>query len=329
MKPDYYITVEGGLSRKENTLYFENDMGRRIIPVEKINAIYSFRSLSLTAGVIGMLCKFGVPVHFFGWYGNYEGTLWPKETLLSGELIVKQAEHYLDHQKRIDLARRLVRGSILNLQVNVSAHKDEIRDSERYLAAFERESENLEKYESIEQLMSAEGHVRDAYYEFMDSLLPEEFKIICREKRPPSNKGNCLLSFGNGLVYSTVLSEIYRTHLSPTISFLHEPSERRFSLALDVAEIFKPIIADRVVLALTRRKMLSDSDFDSDIGNVLLSDKGRRLFLQQYDEKLNTTIKHKGLRRNVSYRHLIRLELYKIEKHLLGVKEYRPLRMWW
>jgi CRISPR-associated protein Cas1 len=177
--------------------------------------------------------------------------------------------------------------------------------------------------------MSAEGHVRDAYYEAIDQLLPEEYKIIKRERRPPPNKGNCLVSFANGMLYSTILSEIYHTHLNPTVSFLHEPSERRFSLALDIAEIFKPIIADRVVLTLVRKKMLSEKDFETVVAGLSLSERGKKIFLTQFNEKLESTIKHKGLGRNVSYRHLIRLELYKLEKHLLGIKPYRPLKVWW
>jgi len=329
MKSDYYVTIEGSLTRDQNTLYFANQADKRIIPVEKINSIYSFKSLSLSAGVIGLLCKYGIPVHFFGWYGNYEGTLWPKETLVSGDLLVQQVNHYANNEKRIDLARKFVIGSIKNIQKTIMNYQKDLPEIDRYIASFERELALLESYNTVQQLMSSEGHVRDAYYEAIDSLFPDDFKIGTRERMPPSNKGNCLISFANGMLYSAILSEIYHTHLNPTISYLHEPSERRFSLSLDIADIFKPIISDRVILSLVNRKMLDDSHFDGELGNILMSDKGRKLFIQHFNDKMNTTIKHKGLNRNVSYRHLIRLELYKIEKHLIGMSEYRPIVMWW
>jgi CRISPR-associated protein Cas1 len=140
---------------------------------------------------------------------------------------------------------------------------------------------------------------------------------------------NALISFGNSLIYSTTLSEIYHTQLNPTISFLHEPFVRRFSLSLDIAEIFKPIIADRIIFKLVRKNMLDDKCFEGEIGDILLSEKGRKIFLSEYETKLSTTIKHKTLSKNVTYRRLIRLELYKLCKHFLLEKKFKPLIMWW
>ena len=109
----------------------------------------------------------------------------------------------------------------------------------------------------------------------------------------------------------------------------HEPFERRFSLSLDVAEIFKPIIVDRIIFNLVNKEMLGDNDFRGEIGDMLLSDSGKRSFLKEYSKKLSNTIKHKGLGRDVSYQRLIRLELHKLKKHILGVANYKPLIMWW
>ena len=329
MKNNYYIMREGVLKRDENTVYFENEEGKRAIPVEKIHSIYAYKSLSLTHGVIALLCKYGVPVHFFGWYGNYEGTLWPKESLPSGDVVIHQAEHYLDGEKRVYLARMFVRGGILNIARNLAYYSSERAELKEYLELAQREAERLDQYTSIPQLMSAEGHVRDAYYEALDMIMPEEFRIGTREKRPPTNKGNALISFGNGIMYASVLSEIYNTHLNPTISFLHEPYERRFSLALDLAEIFKPVIVDRIILKLANKRMLGDEHFMGEVGNMALSDAGKRVFLEEYNTKMSTTIKHKGLGREVSYQRLIRLECYKLEQHIIGGRRYRPLIMWW
>jgi len=329
MRANYYITQEGLLKRDENTVFFVSRDGKRAIPVEKIYAIYAYKSLTLSSGVIALLCKHGIPVHFFGWYGNYEGSLYPKETLVSGDMTVRQVEHFLDAEKRTYIARAFVRGALQNIVKTLSNYLEDHPPLRDYIRAVEAEVEKLEGYTSLPQLMSAEGHARDAYYEALDTVVPEDFKVGGRERRPPTNKGNALLSFGNSLLYATILSEIYNTHLNPTVSFLHEPYERRFSLALDIADIFKPIIVDRVILKLVNKGMLGETHFHGELGNMLLSDSGRRLFLEQYNEKLATTIKHKGLGREVSYQRLIRLELYKLENHLLGGRRYRPLVMWW
>jgi len=130
-------------------------------------------------------------------------------------------------------------------------------------------------------------------------------------------------------MYSTVLTEIYNTQLNPTISYLHEPFKRRFSLSLDLSEIFKPFIGDRVVFKLLNKRIISKDDFDKDLNYCLLKDSGRRLFLQHYNERLDKTIKHRTLDRDVSYKHIIKLECYKLIKHVSGLKDYEAFRIWW
>ena len=183
--------------------------------------------------------------------------------------------------------------------------------------------------DTIPRIMEVEGKIRDIYYARMDTIVPDEFKMKKRVRQPPNNRMNSLISFGNSLMYTTVLSEIYNTQLNPTISYLHEPLERRFSLALDISEIFKPIIVDRIIMKLVRKNMLDVGDFRKDLNYVLLSDKGRRKFIREYDEKLKSTIKHRKLGKNVSFKQLIRIECYKLMKHLIGVDKYKPLIAWW
>ncbi len=328
MRTNYYITKDGVLRRKENTVYFINKEEKRALPINKIYAIYAFGSLSFTSGVVSYLAKNGIPIHFFSRYGFYEGSLYPRETLLAGDVTIHQSEHYLDVDKRLFLARCFIEGATKNILKNLETYSSK-KGVEKYIGKIGREIERVKGYDTVPQIMSVEGHIRDMYYSALDCIFPEEFKIGERVKRPPNNKTNTLISFGNSLMYSTVLTEIYNTQLNPTISYLHEPFERRFSLSLDVAEIFKPIIVDRLIFKLVNKNMLNDSHFEGDLGDMLLSDSGRRLFLQEYNERLSRTIKHKSLGRNVSYQRLIRLELYKLEKHILGAKKYKPLVMWW
>ena len=84
----------------------------------------------------------------------------------------------------------------------------------------------------VPELMGMEGNIRSLYYKAWNLIINEEISFEKREKHPPTNPVNALISFGNSLVYTTVLSEIYKTQLNPLISFLHEPGERRFSLSL-------------------------------------------------------------------------------------------------
>ena len=148
-------------------------------------------------------------------------------------------------------------------------------------------------------------------------------------RRPPDNEVNALISFGNGYLYSVCLAELYRTQLTPTISFLHEPGVRRFSLALDLSEIFKPLIVDRAIFRLLNTGQLKKSHFDRDTNGCFLNETGRQLFLGSLNARIETTIKHRRLGRSVTYRHLIRLECYKLIRHLTGLEPYRAFRAWW
>lgn len=333
MRTDYYILQDGILKRKENTVYFINKDERRVLPINKIYSIYAYGKLSFSSGVVSYLSKNGIPIHFFNYYGFYEGSMYPRETLISGDLVINQAAHYLDNDKRMLIAGKFIGGACGNILKNLkyySRSQESIRESiDAYVSSIESAIVRLPETNTIPEMMNVEGRIRNIYYSALDEIFPEEYRIVTRTRRPPGNKMNTLISFGNSLMYTTVLSEIYNTQLNPTISYLHEPFERRFSLALDVSEIFKPIIVDRIILKLVNKNMLDDNCFRGEIGDMLLSEKGKKIFLQEYNDKLGTTIKHKGLRRNVSYKRLIRMELYKLSKHVLGDEEYKPLVMWW
>lgn len=131
-------------------------------------------------------------------------------------------------------------------------------------------------------------------------------------------------------MYRTVLGEIYKTPLNPTISYLHEPSTKRFSLSLDISEIFKPLIVDPIIFSLINRKQLTKKDFDYFEGEICyLNEEGKKKFITAWEEKLKESVKHRKLKRNTTYRYLIRLECYKLIKHVIGDSVYKPLEAWW
>ena len=178
--------------------------------------------------------------------------------------------------------------------------------------------------------MAIEGNVRESYYRTFDTILgQEEFSFAERTRRPPQNRLNALISFGNSMMYVAVLSEIYRTHLDPRIGFLHTTNFRRFSLNLDVAEIFKPTFVDRLIFSLVNKCQIQAKHFSESADGVFLTEPGRKIFIEEWEKRLHTTIDHPRLKRKVSNRRLIRLELYKLEKHLLGDQPYEPYIARW
>ena len=328
MKRNYYITRDGVLRREKNTVYFESGDERRILPVNNIYAIYAHGRITFSSGVVSYLAKNGVPIHFFNKYGWYEASLYPREKLLAGDVIIKQAAHYLDFEKRIYLAREFIKGCGGNLLRNLEYYgrgTDLSQEIEEISSFMER----LSEMKSIPEIMSMEGNMWNIYYQSFNKILPPQFEFDKRSRQPPENMINCLISFGNSLLYSAVLTEIYHTQLNPTISYLHEPSERRFSLSLDISEIFKPLLVDRVIFKVVNKKIIGEDAFRKEFNYCLLNDEGKRIFLKTWDEKLQTTITHRKLKRKVSYQRLIRLECYKLIKHLIGEVDYKAFRIWW
>ena len=178
---------------------------------------------------------------------------------------------------------------------------------------------------SIQELMGLEGNIRKIYYSTWDLIIKQDITFNKRVKRPPDNMINSLISFVNSLIYTTVLSEIYKTQLNPTISYLHEPGVKRFSLCLDIAEIFKPLIGERMIFSLLNKNQITEDDFEQDSNFLYIKEPAKKTILMEYDTRLRRTIFHRNLRREVSYRYLIRLECYKLIKEIIGEKEYKDV----
>lgn len=334
MKKTLYIFKSGELRRKDNTLYFENDEGKRVIPIEDTNDIYLFGEVDVSKRFLEFVSQKEICLHYYNHYGYYVGTFYPREHQNAGHVILKQAEYYLQYEKRLQLARKFIEGSIGQMRQVLKYYRSRINRGAEVLEspvlAFGDQTGPLQSASKIEELMAVEGHIREKYYSAFDYILDNpDFPFERRSKRPPLNRLNALISFGNSICYTMVLSEIYKTYLDPRIGYLHATNFRRFSLNLDVAEIFKPIVVDRLIFTLINKKMLTKKDFDKHTGGIMLSEAGRRTFISELDKRMKTTINHRHLGKSVSYRRMIRLELYKIQKHILGEKEYEPYQSLW
>ncbi len=304
-------------------------MDKRVIPIEDVDAIWSFRELDLNSKVLNFLAQKKIPIHFFNYYGFYSGSFYPREYLQAGFLLVKQVKHYSSTLKRLRISRELIGAALHNILRNLRYRDSRGIDLLKETEIVQTEVLRLAEVKDINQLMACEGRARAAYYQAFEKIIKRDVEFKKRVRRPPDNMVNALISFTNGLVYSSVLTQIYRSQLDPTISFLHEPGFRRFSLALDLAEVFKPVLADRLIFKLFNNGQLSEKHFARDLNCCYLKEAGRKIVLQEWDKRLNTTIEHRRLKRHVSYERLIRLECYKLVKHLTDIEEYKGFRAWW
>lgn len=338
MKRTFYLFNPGELERKDNTLkftpYTQNEDGAEIagqpryLPVEDVSEFYAFGSLRANSSLFNFLGQKDIAVHFFDYYENYTGSFMPRDNLLSGKMLLAQTSAYQNKKKRLAIAQKFIEGAAYNINKNLSYYNRRGKDMVPIMEQISALSGRIQSTGSVEELMGVEGQIRQLYYDAFD-LIINDFQMNGRSKQPPQNEVNALVSFGNMMCYTECLRAIHQTQLNPTISFLHTPGERRYSLCLDISEIFKPIIVDRVIFKVLNKKEIQSKHFDRNMNKCLLNESGKKIFVKEMEDRMNETFDHRTLGRKVSYKHLIKLECYKLAKHLLDIEEYKPFKMYW
>lgn len=318
----------GELSRKDNSLCFRKNGKNVYIPVENTKEIYCLNEISINTKLLDFLSLSNIIVHFFNYYEGYSGTFYPKDQYMSGKLLVRQVEKF--DSERMIIARSIVRGIGENID-EVLYHyykhsKKEVKGTIDWLRTDYRS--RIDSSVDVKQLMAVEGEAWSRFYQEFKHFLPEEFIMNKRVRRPPDNPINALISFGNTLLYTKTISAIYRTHLDQRVSFLHEPTERRFSLSLDISEVFKPVIVYRTIFELVNNKRIQvDKHFDKKVNYCLLNEEGRKIFIESFEARMESVFLHTKLKRKVSYRTAIKLDCYKLIKFIMEDKEFVPFRL--
>lgn len=290
----YYLYSSGTLSRKDNVIRMETADGRKKdLKIEMTRDIYLFGEVTTNTKCLNYLSEMKIPVHFFNYYGYYTGTFYPREKNVSGKLLVQQVTHSMEEEKRLLLAKRFVDGATANCLRNLQYYRRRGKEVEVQIAEIEAVRKRIMRATEVDELMGLEGNIHQIYYSAWETIFSDEVEFKQRVRRPPDNMVNALISYLNMLTYSACLSEIYVSQLNPTVSYLHSNSERRFSLSLDIAEIFKPLIVDRLIFSLINRKIITEKDFENGSNGNYLKQTGQQKVLRQFDERLNKTIRHR------------------------------------
>lgn len=317
-----FVSKDAALSREDGTLLVRRPGApKRRVPIEGLRHIVVTGESGLTTSLFALLGRQGVRVTILDWHGNAVGSFEPVGAPAAGRVRMAQATAATDDRQRLRYARRFVKGASQNMLANLRyrAYRG-IGTLRPMIETIETWIERIDQAEDTMSLMGIEGQIRATYYDgwvFID----EGLKFLPRRRRPPNNPINCLISWFNGLAYGLVKNELAKTHLDECISFLHSPREARSSLALDVAEVFKPALCDTLIFELVGRGRVESSWFHREEGVCRLSERGRETTLEEWIRKTETF-----RRDDPSMRETVRMEAIAIERELLGLGVYRPWR---
>ncbi len=323
-----YIFSMGELHRKDNSIVFKNEKGNNYIPIEDTKELYCFNEVSFNTKFLDFIAKAGITLHIFNYHGNYSGSFYPKEYLVSGNLTIKQSLFFVEN--RLKIAKNIVLAISKNIhEVLYHYYCHDKKELKPYLDWLKNDVVKfLEKDLTIEQILFIEGQIWSRFYDSFKHFLPEDFLMNKRVKRPPDNPMNALVSFGNTILYTKTITSIYHTHLNQSISFLHSPREARFSLSLDLSEAFKPIIVFKSIFNLVGNKQLQVAKhFDKSLNYAILNKDGKEIFLRELNERMDETFLHPKLKRKVSLKECIRYDGYKLIKTIMQNVEFNPFSL--
>ncbi len=180
--------------------------------------------------------------------------------------------------------------------------------------------------DSLNKLLLLEARARQLYYSSFPKIVKsEEFEFKTRTKRPPRDPINALISFGNVFLYNRIAADIWQSSLDVRIGIIHSTNRRSESLNLDLADIFKPIVVDKVIFTLINRGGINSKlHFSYEGEAVYLNGEGKTLFLQELEDKLRAQITVGDIQ--TSYEGLIRREINKIYRTVVYGEKYKPFK---
>lgn len=329
MKKTFYLYKSGILKRKDNSLALEGKNNIDYIPIEQTDMIICFSEITLNKRVLSLLNQYEISILFYNFYGNYIGRYAPKE-YKDGKVLVNQVHAYEDSAARLYIACTILAGSIKNMLSLIKYYNKKGKNLELIIKDLDICLVDIKKANTIEELLLIEAKSKQIYYLLFDIVLEnEEFSFEKRTKNPPKNEVNAMLSYGYAILYGIILAILDRSSLYPQISFIHSLSKNCDSLQFDLADIFKPILVDRLVLRLIRKKQIKKSFFKTkEDGLCYMTKEGVKVFIREFDKLMQSTIEYKS--RRYSYRSILSKEVHKYSEYIKGnTKSIHPFIMKW
>ncbi|MDO4467654.1 MAG: CRISPR-associated endonuclease Cas1 [Bacillota bacterium] len=327
-----YLFKSGELKRNNNTLKFVSKEESVVYPIYQIRAIYVFGEITVNKRLLSFLNSHGVTVCFFNYYGNYIGSFFPAFKR-NGNVLIQQVNCLQDTYLRNTLISEFLLTQFDNQLSLLKYYRKKGEDLDDWIAEIEVQKSKfllLDRDEDFrDRALLYEARIKQLYYHALDIvLLNTDFSFEARSMHPPLNEVNALLSFGYSLLYSDFLAAIHQTPLCSQISFIHSCSKAEDSLKFDLADMFKSVFVDRLVLRIIRKGWISKDHFTFGDG-CFLNEEGKKLFIREYDAFLEKTKIDSRNEQYYSNRNLLVHECNNIVHYICDQKEYVGYRMGW
>jgi CRISPR-associated endonuclease Cas1/CRISPR-associated protein Cas4 len=324
-----HVQANGAVvGKKGETLQIRlRDGGRQEMGLRRISHLSVYGQVQLTPGAIQGLCSEGVGVSFFSTGGWYYGSLGGVATA-SVHTRLAQFQTAGDPRRSLALARAFVRGKILNSRTLL--RRNAVNPPGGVLARLRRLSHEAGRVETVDSLLGVEGSAARLYFQELGKLLAPrsgtsfDFDFKGRNRRPPLDPTNALLSFAYALLLRDARLALLAAGFDPTVGFLHQPRPGRPGLALDLMEEFRPLVADSVVLTAINTEVVQAGDFVRAAGAVALGGRGRRAFLAAYERRMQQEIVHPVFGYRVSYRRVLEVQARLLARVVSGELERYP-----
>ncbi|RIH88966.1 CRISPR-associated endonuclease Cas1 [Calidithermus roseus] len=308
LEPDAYLSKDGG------SLKVARRAGREVLlqkPLISVEEIVVLGNAVVTPALLKHCALEGIGLHYMSPAGTYYAGL-TRTPAKNAPARVAQFKAHLDPAHKLSLARRFVLGKVKNGLVLLRRNGAEGWEALRGALA------DAEQAPDEDTLRGVEGMAADAYFRAFSSLLPEGFQFAERSRRPPRDPANSLLSLAYTLLAKECESALQIAGLDPYVGYLHEIRYGRASLALDLMEEFRSILADSVALSLCNNRRLSLEDFDDTEGYPQLHKEAWPKFLRAWEERLSERVRHPLLGKSLSYRQILLAQARILVKHLVG-----------